>query len=78
MDPVQLLERLQQQSVTVRLKDRRQLAGKLIGCDEHMNIVLDEALETTPEMTRRLGRVVLRGSNLLSLHAPGPDVPTVR
>jgi small nuclear ribonucleoprotein len=78
MEPVQLLDRLPQQHVTVRLKDQRELAGTLLGCDEHMNIVLDDAFETTPQMTRRLGRVVLRGSSLLSLHAPGPVPPVTR
>jgi small nuclear ribonucleoprotein (snRNP)-like protein len=35
-----------------------------------MNLVLDDTEETTEQMTRRLGRIVLRGSNVISLHAP--------
>ena len=68
--PVEVLEKLVQQKVTLRLKDSRVLAGRLIGCDEHMNLVLDETEETTKESSRRLGRVVLRGSNVLTLNAP--------
>ena len=76
--PTHLLERVLQQRVTLLLKDSRQLTGKLLGLDEHMNLVLDEAEETTPEVTRHLGRVVLRGSNVVTLHAPqgGPAKPS--
>ncbi len=68
--PTHLLERVLQQRVTLLLKDSRQMTGKLLGLDEHMNLVLDDAEETTPEVTRHLGRVVLRGSNVVTLHAP--------
>jgi small nuclear ribonucleoprotein len=68
--PTHLLERVIQQRVTLVLKDGRQITGKLLGFDDHMNLVLDDAGETTPEVTRHLGRVVLRGSNVVTLHAP--------
>lgn len=69
--PSQLIERLVQQRVAVHLKDGRQIAGRLSGCDEHLNLVLEEAHETSTEARRRLGRVVLRGSNIISLTADG-------
>jgi small nuclear ribonucleoprotein (snRNP)-like protein len=68
--PTHLLERVLQQRVTLTLKDSRTLSGKLLGIDEHMNLVLDDADETTAEVSRHLGRVVLRGSNVVALHAP--------
>jgi small nuclear ribonucleoprotein len=68
--PTHLLERMIDQRVTLSLKDARQLTGRLLGVDEHMNLVLDDAEETTPELSRRLGRVVLRGSNLVAVHSP--------
>ncbi len=71
--PAALMERVLQQSVTLILKDSRQISGRLVGIDEHMNLVLEDANETTAEVTRHLGRVVLRGSNVVTLHAPqGP------
>jgi small nuclear ribonucleoprotein len=74
--PTHLLERVIQQRVTLVLKDGRQLTGKLLGFDDHMNLVLDDASETTPEVSRHLGRVVLRGSNVVTMHAPqGPARP---
>ena len=68
--PSHLLERVLQQRVTLLLKDSRELRGRLLGVDEHMNLVLDDTEETTSEVTRHLGRVVLRGSNVVSLNAP--------
>jgi len=68
--PTHLLDRLLQQRVTLTLKDARRLTGKLVAADEHMNLVLDDADETTADLTRHLGKVVLRGSNVVSLNAP--------
>lgn len=67
--PTGLLERVVDQRVSLRLKDSRELAGRLLGLDEHMNLVLDEVEETSAEGSRRLGRVVVRGSNVISLTA---------
>jgi small nuclear ribonucleoprotein (snRNP)-like protein len=67
--PAHLLERVLQQRVTLLLKDSRELSGRLLAADEHMNLVLDDADERTAEVTRHLGRVLLRGSNVVTLHA---------
>jgi small nuclear ribonucleoprotein len=68
--PAHVVERLLQQRVSLELKDTRTLTGKLVGVDEHMNLVLEDAEEQTHEVTRHLGRVVLRGSNVVTLNAP--------
>ncbi len=68
--PTHLLERVLHQRVTLVLKDARQLTGILLALDEHLNLVLDDADERTSETTRHLGRVLLRGSNVVTLHAP--------
>jgi len=68
--PSHVVERLLQHRVSLELKDSRVLTGKLLGADEHMNLVLDDAEERTSEVTRHLGRVVLRGSNVVTLNAP--------
>jgi small nuclear ribonucleoprotein (snRNP)-like protein len=72
--PTTLVERLLGQRVTLTLKDTRQMVGTLLGVDEHLNLVLENTDETTAEVSRHLGRVVLRGSNVVTLHAPqGPN-----
>ncbi len=49
------------------LKDSRVLEGKLVGYDDYMNMVLDDTEERTSEQTRRLGTVILRGNNVVSI-----------
>jgi small nuclear ribonucleoprotein len=74
--PTGVIERVVNQRVVLLLKDGRQFAGRLLGLDEHLNLVLDETEETRDDARRRLGRVVVRGSNVVSLHAPGgPAAP---
>ncbi len=66
--PMDVLEDSIDQRMTLLLKDGRTLEGVLKGFDQYMNLVLDEAEEQRREgSTRRLGRVVLRGNNLVSL-----------
>ena len=76
--PTQWLDRLGPQSVTLHLKDGRRLAGRLAGADEHLNVVLDDAKEMTDDLTRRLGRIVVRGSNVLTLTAAGEPAAAAR
>ena len=61
--------------VVLRLKDSREVAGKLLGVDDHFNVVMDDATETTADVSRHLGRVVVRGSNILALFAPSGARP---
>ena len=66
-----VLERALHQRVALRLKDNRELRGRLLGLDEHLNLFLDDVEERTEERSRHLGKVVLRGSNVSVLHALG-------
>jgi small nuclear ribonucleoprotein (snRNP)-like protein len=65
--PTQFLERTLPRRATLRLKDGRTLAGRLVGLDEQLNLVLDDAEESGGTVARRLGRVVVRGSSLASV-----------
>ena len=67
--PLALLEKSIDKRVSLLLKDSRVLEGKLKGYDEYMNMVLEETEERTPEQERRLGTVVLRGNNVVSITA---------
>jgi len=64
---IMALERNLNKKVSVLLKDQRTLEGLLVGFDEHMNIVLDDTQEKKGENERKLGRVVLRGNNVISI-----------
>lgn len=65
--PLALLEKSLDKRITLLLKDSRVLEGKLTGFDDYMNMVLEDTEETTAEQNRRLGTVVLRGNNVVSI-----------
>ena len=65
--PIALLEKNIDKRVSLLLKDGRVLEGKITGFDEYMNMVLEETVERTAEEERRLGTVVLRGNNVVSI-----------
>jgi small nuclear ribonucleoprotein len=65
--PLALLEKSMDHRISLLLKDTRILEGKLVGYDDYMNMVLEDTEERTSEQTRRLGVVVLRGNNVVSI-----------
>jgi small nuclear ribonucleoprotein len=67
--PQALLEKSVDKRVSLLLKDGRILEGKLTGFDEYMNMVLEETVENNAAggEERRLGTVVLRGNNVVSI-----------
>ena len=58
------------------------IEGKIVGFDEFMNIVMTEATEVYTEKakgekagtTRELGRILLKGDNIVSIRGQGPGV----
>ena len=65
--PLVLLEKSLNKRVTLLLKDSRTLEGRLVGYDEFMNLVLEDTEERTKEQTRKIGSVILRGNNVVSI-----------
>ncbi len=54
--------------IELLLKDGRVLSGVLRGYDDYMNLVLDDTTEQTEERRRRIGTIVLRGNNVVSIN----------
>ena len=65
--PLDILEKSVNQKLLLLLKDGRNINGTLLGYDEYMNLVLDDVEETKDENKRRLGRIILRGNNVVSI-----------
>lgn len=65
--PLNVLEKSINKRVSLLLKDNRVLDGKLAGYDEYMNMVLEDTEETKDEQVRRIGTVVLRGNNVVTI-----------
>ncbi len=67
--PTMFLNEILNEKVELLLKDGRSLSGTLVGYDDHMNLVIDETMEETEERRRRLGTIVLRGNNVVSMNS---------
>ncbi|MCL4329956.1 MAG: RNA-binding protein [Candidatus Thermoplasmatota archaeon] len=65
--PMKMLEENLNKKVSLLLKDNRTLEGILSGYDDHMNMVLDEVEENSEETTKKIGTVVIRGSNVVRI-----------
>ena len=65
--PLDVLEKSLNQNLSLLLKDGRHLDGKLSGYDEYMNMVLTDVEENDGETKRKLGTVILRGNNVVSI-----------
>jgi small nuclear ribonucleoprotein len=64
--PLDLLEQSLNHEISILLKDGRTIEGKLMGYDQYMNLVVDEAEEKMEDKHRKLGKVVVRGSTIVS------------
>ena len=64
--PLDLLEQSLNHEISILLKDGRTIEGKLLGYDQYMNLVVDEAEEKMEDKHRKLGKVVVRGSTIVS------------
>ena len=65
--PLSLLEKSMNKKVILLLKDSRLLVGTLVGFDDYLNMVLEDTEETNGENVKRLGVVILRGNNVVSI-----------
>jgi small nuclear ribonucleoprotein len=65
--PTKVLENSMNKNISLLLKDSRILEGKLVGFDDYMNMVLENTEETYNGEVRRLGTIIIRGNNVVSI-----------
>ncbi len=65
--PLNVLEKSLNKPVSLLLKDNRTLKGTLVGYDDYMNMVLEDTEETQGDQVRRIGTVILRGNNVVTI-----------
>jgi small nuclear ribonucleoprotein (snRNP)-like protein len=64
--PLDALNEAKNKRVLVELKNGKQLIGKLIAFDIHINTVLEDAEERVDnQVTRKLGNVFVRGDTII-------------
>ena len=59
--------------VLLRMRNAKTLQGKLKEFDIHMNLTLDDAEDISDEKPVQLGRVLIRGDNILAVSVPKED-----
>jgi small nuclear ribonucleoprotein len=64
--PLNLLVKKLNADVNIKLKNDVEYRGRMVDCDSHMNIILEEATEYRGESpTANYGNLIVRGSNIL-------------
>ncbi len=56
--------------VLLRMRNTKTIQGILKEFDIHMNLTLDDAEDISDEKTEKLGTILIRGDNILSISMP--------
>ena len=56
--------------VLLRLRNTKTIQGKLKDFDIHMNLTLEDAEDVSEEKHEKLGKILLRGDNILAVSLP--------
>ncbi|KAJ5243328.1 U6 snRNA-associated Sm-like protein LSm4 [Penicillium citrinum] len=80
MLPLGLLTAAQGHPMLVELKNGETLNGHLVTCDNWMNLILREVVQTSPEGDKffRLPEVYIRGNNIKYLRVPEEIIELVK
>ena len=65
-----LMSSCQGKMVLLRLRNTKTIQGILIDFDIHMNLTLDDAEDISEEKPASLGKILLRGDNILAISLP--------
>jgi small nuclear ribonucleoprotein len=65
-----LMSNSKNKSVLLRLRNNKTIKGNLLDFDVHMNLTLDDAEDVTDEKPEKLGKILLRGDNVLIVSLP--------
>ena len=59
--------------VSLRLRNTKTIQGVLKDFDIHMNLSLDNAEDVSEEQHEKLGKILLRGDNILAISFPNDE-----
>ena len=68
-----LMNNSRNKSVFLRLRNKKTIKGSLVDFDVHMNLTLVDAEDVSEEKTQKLGKILLRGDNVLVISLPDDD-----
>ncbi len=56
--------------ISIKLRNTKSIKGILKDFDIHMNLTLEDAEDTSDEKPEKLGNILLRGDNILTISMP--------
>ncbi len=65
-----VMSRNKNKTVLLRLRNNKTIKGNLLDFDVHMNLSLDNAEDITNDNPEKLGKILLRGDNVLIVSLP--------
>ncbi len=68
-----LMSNSKNKSVLLKLRNNKTIKGNLLDFDVHMNLTLDDAEDVTDEKSQKLGKILLRGDNVLIVSLPDDE-----
>ncbi len=68
-----LMRNNRNKSVFLRLRNNKTIKGNLVDFDVYMNLTLDDAEDVSDGKTQKLGKILLRGDNVLTISLPDDE-----
>ena len=68
-----LMSQSKDKSVLLRLRNNKTVKGNLVDFDVHMNLTLNDAEDVSEETPVKLGKILLRGDNILAISLPDEE-----
>ncbi len=68
-----LMRNNRNKSIFLRLRNNKTIKGSLVDFDVYMNLTLDDAEDVSDGKTQKLGKILLRGDNVLTISLPDDD-----
>lgn len=65
-----LMNQSKDKSLLLRLRNNKTVKGNLVDFDVHMNLTLTDAEDISEEKPTKLGKILLRGDNILAISLP--------
>ncbi len=68
-----LMRNNRNKSIFLKLRNNKTIKGSLVDFDVYMNLTLDDAEDVSDGKTQKLGKLLLRGDNVLTISLPDDD-----
>jgi len=65
-----LMTKNKNKQILLRLRNNKTVKGNLLDFDVHMNLTLGNAEDISDDKTQKLGKILLRGDNILAVSLP--------